>query len=127
MINFLLLAKQEIEKSGLPCAEHVEYWKASYMRILKYGELELRHSFPSDSQTKRKGKQKQHPTKNLWDRLYRYQESVLSFIRNCRFRLTITRQNAMYEWSKRNKRFPVHSAAWKVQRCSVEFVASFLR
>ncbi|WP_161798174.1 hypothetical protein [Aneurinibacillus tyrosinisolvens] len=40
-----MLYAQETEKTGPPYAERLQKWKASYQRILKRGEVELRRLF----------------------------------------------------------------------------------
>jgi transposase len=83
----LLAAKAEVDtaKAHGHSALHedrVRYWGTCYRGILKRGRKELP---PSPASTARRGRVKQHPVKNLHDRLVAHEAETLAFI--CDFRI----------------------------------------
>jgi transposase len=79
LIAFLLFGKEMKEEDAQSCATHINRWEAAYARILKRAEIELHRSGLHAPQSKTG---KQHPAKNLYDRLNRYKNSVLAFLGN---------------------------------------------
>ena len=77
MIAFLLLGKEVKEEDTSSCAANMDRWKAAYARILTRAERELQRAGLDGPQSE---KGKQHPAKNLYDRLTRYTEATLAFL-----------------------------------------------
>lgn len=77
MIAFLLLGKEVKEEDATSCVANLDRWKAGYARLLTRAEEELRRS-GWDAPLAETGKQ--HPAKNLYDRLTRYTEEALAFL-----------------------------------------------
>lgn len=83
MSQFLVLVKGEIEKKKTQGKESfkpkkcVEF-KKKYDAILKYGLKEI--PVIKYNKVGKRGKQKQHPSKNLWDRLFDYSGETLAFM-----------------------------------------------
>jgi hypothetical protein len=77
MIAFLLFGKEVKEEDAVSCAANLHHWDVAYARILQRAERELQRSGLDRPQLE---KGKQHPAKNLYDRLNRYKKAVLAFL-----------------------------------------------
>ncbi len=83
LIGCLLDAKSEVEaaidrgKRSLP-DERLNYYQRRYSRVLREG----RDALPilEAPKVKRRGRQKQHPAKNLHDRLVKHKTEVLAYL-----------------------------------------------
>jgi transposase len=60
--------------------EHRQYYEQEYDRILREGTNEIPTLPARVNVPKKRGKKKQHPTKNLWDRLTHFKKETLSFM-----------------------------------------------
>jgi transposase len=58
-------------------AGRIKSFEGEYKRILSEGLTEIPKL---EEMPKKRGRTKQHPTKNLWDRLYEYREETLAFM-----------------------------------------------
>lgn len=82
MRELLLTIKEAVEKSKEDgrqklSEEQINYFCNKFNQVLKKGAEEI----PILPQTsKKRGREKQHPTKNLWNRLREYQKETLAFM-----------------------------------------------
>lgn len=58
----------------------IQHYEQEYLRILNDGIKEIPKLPVVVSVTKKRGKKKQHPTKNLWDRLTNFKKETLAFM-----------------------------------------------
>ncbi len=59
--------------------QRIKHYEQAYDRILSDGLNEI-PILPAPATPKKRGKPKQHPTKNLWDRLNNFKKEVLAFM-----------------------------------------------
>lgn len=83
MEELLLLILSEVEKSKEAGAKQLapkklECFTKEFNSILEEGLKEIPELQEQPNVTKKRGKKKQHPTQNLWDRMFKQQKELLT-------------------------------------------------